>query len=76
MVALKMGKGDLTLSPRDSQVRYVTALAKIGATHVSGDPKRHTPIFQRDAAATQRQAVKDAASALRMLWKRPAGNRS
>jgi len=61
-----------TLNSYDPQVRYLAALHKIGPGQASRDAKRHTPIFQRDAVATQRQAVKDAATALRTLWKRSA----
>jgi hypothetical protein len=63
---------EVDVSPYDQQGRYAAALAKIGATHAPRDIKRYTPIFQRDAAATQRQAVKDAATALRVLWKQSA----
>lgn len=58
------------LNSFDPQVRYFAALHKIGPNQSSRDARRHTPIFQRDAVATQRQAVKDAATALRALWKR------
>jgi hypothetical protein len=65
---------EITLSPHDPQARYQAALSRIDPEHTS-DAKRHTPIFQRNPAATQRQAVKDAATALRLLWKHPRPHR-
>ena len=44
-------------------------LSRIGGLRRNGNPKRHTPIFQRDAAGSRKQAGKDAASALSALWK-------
>jgi hypothetical protein len=48
------------------QAAYNTALSRIGGLDVL-NPKRHTPIFQRDAAGSRKQAAKDAASAERTL---------
>jgi hypothetical protein len=57
------------MSTRDLQIAYVSALARIGDPQVPRAATRHLPIFQRSGAPTQRQAVKDAANALRELWR-------
>jgi hypothetical protein len=57
------------MSTRDLQIAYVAALAKVGDSSVPKKAARHLPIFQRAGAPTERQAVKDAADALRELWR-------
>ena len=57
------------LSPYNLQAAYNTALSRIGGLQRTGNPKRHTPVFQRDSSGSRKQAAKDAASALIALWK-------
>lgn len=59
------------MSTQDLQIAYVTALARVGDSPVPRAAARHMPIFQRAGAPTQTQAVKDAADALRELWRGP-----
>jgi hypothetical protein len=47
----------------------MAALSRIAGEPTSGATKRHTPIFQRDAANTEKQSIQDAANALAALWK-------
>ncbi len=56
------------MSPTDMQGNYVAALAKISSIQVP-QPARRRPIFQRDTATTQKQAIADAAVALSALWR-------
>jgi hypothetical protein len=48
--------------------KYKAALSRIGA-QTSGNAKRHTPIFQREPAISEKQAIQDAANALAAIWK-------
>ena len=57
------------MSTHDLQISYLAALARVGDSPVPRAATRHMPIFQRTGAPTQRQAVKDAANALRELWR-------
>ncbi len=57
------------LSPRKLQGRYMAALSRIAGAPMCGNPKRHTPIFQRGPAIGEKQAIRDAANALTALWK-------
>lgn len=54
------------------QGNYVAALAKIGALPAA-KAVRIKPIFQRDALASQKQAIADAATALSALWRARVG---
>jgi hypothetical protein len=47
----------------------MAALSKIGGRQSSTKDKSHVPIFQRDAALNEKQALRDAANALSALWK-------
>ena len=47
---------------------FVAALAKIDPAKSLGDARKHTPIFQRNALDTKKQAIRDAANALGALW--------
>jgi hypothetical protein len=58
------------MNTNDLQTAYVAALARVGDSPLPR-AARHMPIFQRAGAPTQRQAVKDAANALRELWRGP-----
>jgi hypothetical protein len=49
---------------------YTAALFKVANQKLPRDAKRHMPIFQRSATSTSTQALKDAANALRTLWKK------
>jgi len=51
------------------QGTYMAALSRIAGAPLCGDAKRHTPIFQRGPAVGERQAIRDAATALAALWK-------
>ena len=44
----------------------MAALSRIAGEPVS---ERHTPIYQREPAIAEKQAIKDAANALTALWK-------
>ena len=57
------------MSPENLQGRYMAALSRIAGEPTSGATKRHTPIFQRDPANTEKQSIQDAANALAALWK-------
>lgn len=58
------------------QGSFAAALARIGAADMTADKaKRHTPILQRDPAATREQALEHAASALRALWSKRINHR-
>jgi len=61
------------LSPRELQGRYLAALSRI-----AGEPtaERHTPIYQREPAVAEKQAIRDAANALTALWRIGAQNKS
>jgi len=63
------------LSPTKLQGKYIAALSKIGGTPMSEEAKRHTPIFQRGVAVTEKEAVREAANALSELWKVKRGKR-
>jgi hypothetical protein len=47
----------------------MAALSKIAGAPMCEDAERHTPIFQRGSVITEKQAIRDAASALTALWK-------
>jgi hypothetical protein len=56
------------LSPRELQGQYQAALSKIAA-EATGTSERHSPIYQRQPVISEKQAIKDAATALTALWK-------
>jgi len=57
------------MTAHNLQGSFAAALAKIGTADMSSDEaKRHTPISQRDPAATREQTLENAASVLRTLW--------
>jgi hypothetical protein len=58
-----------TLSPRELEGKYKAALSRIAGAQTSGNAKRHTPIFQREPAISEKQAIQDAANALAAIWK-------
>ena len=60
------------MSTQNLQIAYLSALARIDEVPVPRTVARHMPIFNRSGAAAQTQAVKDAANALRELWKESA----
>jgi hypothetical protein len=60
---------EASLSPRELQGRYTAALSKIAGAPMCETAERHTPIFQRGSAITEKQAIRDAANALTALWK-------
>jgi hypothetical protein len=64
---------EINLNTQNPQAAYNAALARIGAIEGARNGKRCTPIFQRDAASSEKQALKDAATALRAIWKRQQG---
>ena len=57
------------LSPRELQGRYQAALLTLAGDPNSQTAMKHTPIFRREPAATEKQAISDAATALAALWK-------
>jgi hypothetical protein len=63
------------MSPQKLQGQYLAALSRINGTQTSGNLKRHTPIFQRETAPSEKQALRDAANALSALWKIPVKQR-
>jgi hypothetical protein len=58
------------MSTQSLQGMYTAALFKVANQKLPRDAKRHMPIFQRSATSTSTQALKDAANALRTLWKK------
>jgi len=58
-----------TLSPRDLQGEYTAALSRIAGGADPSASDRHQPIYRREPAPTEKQAIKDAADALSALWK-------
>jgi len=57
------------LNPGKLQAKYMAALSEIAGAQMCGDAKRHTPIFRRGPAIDEKQAIRDAASALTALWR-------
>jgi len=57
------------LSPRDLQGKYTAALSRIAGAADSGASDRHQPIYRREPAPTEKQAIQEAAEALSALWK-------
>ena len=45
------------------------ALSKIAGAPTSETAKKHAPIFRREPAIAEKQAIQDAANALTALWK-------
>jgi len=47
-------------------------------SRIAGEPtaERHTPIYQREPAVAEKQAIRDAANALTALWRIGAQNKS
>lgn len=61
-------KGD-NLSPLELQGKYMVALGRIGGETGSDDADRRKPIYERNSAQSERQAIAEAANALSALWK-------
>jgi hypothetical protein len=57
------------LSPRELQLKYMSALSRITGAPADADAKRQTPIFQREPAVTEKELIQNAANALAALWK-------
>ena len=53
------------MSPRELEGKYLAALSTIAGE----SDARHSPIFRREPATTEKQAISDAATALAALWK-------
>jgi hypothetical protein len=51
------------------QGKYTAALSKIAGGANPGASDRQQPIYRREPAPTEQQAIKDAADALSALWK-------
>jgi len=57
------------LSPRELQLKYMSALSRITGAPADADAKRQTPIFQREPAVTEKELIQNAANALAALWR-------
>lgn len=62
------------MGPRDHQGVYTAALRRVSVTRTATDEKKYKPIFQRDKAYTEDQALKEAAMALSALWRKHPSN--
>ena len=54
------------MSPQELEGKYTVALRRIDGTDLAD---RHKPIYQRNPRNTEDEAIEEAASALRALWK-------
>ena len=63
------------MSTQSLQGIYTAALFRVAEEKAPRDAKRYMPIFQRPVTSTKTQAIKDAANALRTLWKKETTKR-